>query len=332
MTSLNEFNELQEQRDINRRLQAKLARAEAQTADLVAAVYQAAHDAAVLIGKPEPVPAPPKDQRKHPEAALIHFTDPQYGKLTTSYNMDVCRQRVELLGQKVVLLTDIQRADHPVTEAHLALGGDFTENVNIFPGQHFEIEAGLYEQLFGIAKITGDLILTLLQHFEVVHVWEEDGNHGRLGRRGDFPLGDNTDRMSYEITRQQFLNEPRLVWHSKFSWYNHMSIGNYGAVLVHGDEIKSFGGNTPYFGILRKANAWATGVIPGEWQDIYMGHYHTWAELPLANGGLVYMTGSPESDNEYAREFVAAQGPPTQLLNFIDLERGRVTAKYQVYL
>jgi DNA repair exonuclease SbcCD nuclease subunit len=69
---------------------------------------------------------------------------------------------------------------------------------------------------------------------------------------------------------------------------------------VHGDEIKSFGGNTPAFGILRKCNQWSTGVIPEPFSDVYMGHFHTPMTLTMANGGQIYVTGSPESENVYA--------------------------------
>jgi DNA repair exonuclease SbcCD nuclease subunit len=110
-----------------------------------------------------------------------------------------------------------------------------------------------------------------------------------------------------------------------------VQIGNYRALLVHGDEIKSFGGNTPAFGILRKCNAWATGVV-APFDDAYMGHFHTPMTLTTANGGQVFVTGSPESGNIYAAEFVAAKGRPSQRLHFVDQERGRVTASYIVWL
>jgi hypothetical protein len=53
----------------------------------------------------------------------------------------------------------------------------------------------------------------------------------------------------------------------------------------------------------------------------------------LADGlGTIYWTGSTESDNRYARDSLAASGVPSQRLHFIDPEKGRVTAIYQVWL
>lgn len=317
-----------------RRSQAALARAKARSEDLVAAVYKASRDAAAALGPPDPVPPPPRSKRRgkgRPEVALLHATDWQFGKRTESYDRAKCERRVKLLGEKVELLTNIQRAEHPVDRVVLMFGGDMLEGMNIFPGQAYEVDGTLFEQLFGVARLMTWLIRKLLSVFEVVEVYQEEGNHGRIGRRGDLPRTDNTDMMAYEITRQRFENEPRVVWHPRRSWYQLVEIGAYRAMLVHGDEIKSFGGNTPAFGLLRKGTAWSSGVTD-PFHDIYFGHFHTHMSLTLPNGGTMYGTGSIESDNAYAAEFVAAKGKPSQRLHYVDPRRGRVTCEYKVYL
>jgi hypothetical protein len=300
------------------------------TGELVAAVYQAAKDAG-LATPPVKVKTPAKDTRKgKAEVALIHCTDWQLGKKTVSYDKETCAQRIERFIDKSIAITDIQRKHHPVREAVLFLGGDMVEGLGIFPGQAWEVDALLYEQLFNTSHIISQTITTLASNFESVRVVCEYGNHGRIGRKGEMPAGDNIDRIAYEIARNKV---GHLVkdWQSSDAWYQIIKIGNYKALLVHGDEIKSFGGNTPAFGILRKVNAWAGGVIE-DFHDCYMGHWHTPMSLTMSNGGRIFVTGSPESHNEYAREFVAATGIPSQRLHFIDPEKGRVAAEYVVWL
>jgi hypothetical protein len=327
-----EVQEKEELRAALRRSQTATAKAKAKTDDLIAAVYRAARDAALAQGHPSEVKRQVFSSGKgKPEVALVHATDWQYGKETESYNMAICESRVDLLGDKIDLLTNIQRAEHPVNHAVLAFGGDMLEGLNIFPGQAHEVEAPLYEQLFGVAKLEEHLIRRMLATFETVTVVAEPGNHGRLGRRGDWPATDNTDRMAYEITRQRFADNKRVIWTPYLSWYQMIVIQNYRAILIHGDEIKSFGGNTPAYGILRKVTSWSSGVTE-PFQDAYVGHYHTPLELTLPNGGTIFGTGSTESDNAYAAEFVAAKGKPSQRLHYIDPVRGRVTCRYQVYL
>jgi hypothetical protein len=52
----------------------------------------------------------------------------------------------------------------------------------------------------------------------------------------------------------------------------------------------------------------------------------------MANGGRIFVSGSPESESVYAAEFIAAKGKPSQRLHFIDPEKARVTAEYVVWL
>jgi hypothetical protein len=318
----------------NRRLFAAYKKAKARGDEYIDAVYRAATDAARYVGEtPYTGPDVYRTRIGVPEVALWHLTDWQGGKQTETYDRQIMRRRVEKYIDKAHAITEIQRADHPVDEAVLLFTGDMVEGVGIFPGQVWELDGTLYEQMFDVADLMLYTIRRALSMYEEVQVVAEYGNHGRLGRKGDgIKASDNVDRMVYNIVRERLAEEPRL---SKFQtsgdWYQHFTIGNYKAMAIHGDEIKSFGGNIPAYGILRKANQWASGVLP-EFRDLYIGHYHQAMQLQLANGGSVFMTGSPESDNIYAHEFVAATGDPSQRLHFINPEKGRVTSEYRVWL
>lgn len=322
----------EELRRTTQRLARQLAIAKHRSDEMVQAVYQAARDAAVIMGNPPPVPVPKKDRRKAtPEVAIVHASDFQVGKKTVSFDTEVAAHRVELLGRKVVKLTEIQRADHPVRECHVFLGGDMVEGVTVFPGQAYEVDSTLFAQIFATVSMIEQMIRYLLSHFDVVHVDCEPGNHGRLGRKGDFPAEDNADAIVYRILYDRVAHEKRVDFTLPKSWFQLPVVGNYRPLLVHGDEIKSFGGNTPAFGILRKCNAWASGVIPG-FKDVFMGHYHCPMSLVMANGNFIKMNGTLESDSEYAKEFVAATGRPCQRLVFVEPERGFVTSDHVVWL
>ena len=298
---------------------------------IIEAVFHAAKDAALSCGTPKVIP-PKKDTRKNKaEVALVHATDWQCGKKTQSYDIATLSKRMDEFASKVIELTEIQRAHHPVKECVLMFGGDMVEGVSIFPGQAYEIEAHLFEQLFEVTRIMEQMVRTFSSVFEKVHVVCEYGNHGRLGRKGDMPGGDNIDRVAYKITSERTEDLKNVTWQQSSDWYQIVNIGNYKALLVHGDEINSFGGNTPAFGILRKCNAWSTGVVE-DFQDVYMGHFHTPMTLTMANAGRIFVSGSPESHNEYARAFIAAVGQPSQRLHFVDPIKGRVTAEYTCWL
>lgn len=301
--------------------------------DIIFAVFAAAKEASIATPKAKPVQSKvSKDKRKtKTEVALVHATDWQLGKRTSNYGIDKCSERIEQFVEKVFELTTIQRAHHPIKECVLLFGGDMVEGITIFPGQAWEVEAHLFEQLFETVRIEEMMVRSFSEFFEKVHVICEYGNHGRLGRKGELPANDNIDAISYQITADRTKDLKNVTWQMSPDWHQIVQIGNYRALLVHGDEIKSFGGGTPAFGILRKCNAWATGVVD-EFEDVYMGHFHTPMALTMSNGGRIFVTGSPESENPYAAEFVAAKGKPSQRLHFIDADRGRVTAEYVVWL
>lgn len=321
-----------ELRAANQRLQRANGRLREKQADLVAATYQAVKDSAVTVGRPTPVPRPPRDRRKGEEVAFVWFGDWQLGKRTVSFDTEVCKQRVRLAVEKVIDITEIQRTHHPVRRCHLVLGGDMLEGVTIFKKQAWEVDSGLYSQLMAAARLIADSVLALLEAFESVTVDEVWGNHGRVGMKGELPAEDNNDRVLCRIAREMLGHQPRLIWDEpEVRWHKVIEIGNYRALIFHGDQVRGGGGQLPAYGIAKKVTAWSSGVTE-PFHDAYLGHYHQDMKLTLPNGGRIFMTPSTESDSEFAREFVAAKGRPGQRLHFVDPRKGRVTGEYVLWL
>jgi hypothetical protein len=329
-----ESNDVKELRQAMLRLQKQLKQSKERNEDLVFATRQAAYDAMLTFGKIPPVPAVTIDKRKAKgEVALWHMTDWQGAKRTASYNSQVMRRRVMEFAEKAVRITDIQRADHPVKEVTIAFGGDMVEGLFNFPSQAFEIDSTLFEQYVNVSRLCVDVVRFALANYEKVTVVPEWGNHGRIGsKRDNVPRSDNFDRMCYELAHQLLQGEKRLVWQDCPEDIQRIEIGNYRALLIHGDEVGRNGFASPG-AIVQHANKWRSGSYPWEFRDVYIGHYHTHAEWSMANGlGAVYQTGSTESDNRYAGVMLAASATPSQRLHFIDPIKGRVTAAYKVWL
>ena len=313
-----------------KKAQQKLAKREEDREALVNAVYKAAREAALASKTPKPI-KPPKDRRAgKPEVALIHATDWQLGKKTATYDVATCARRMDQLAEKVIRITEIQRRDHPVREAVLMLGGDMVENTDLFPGQPWEIEAHLFEQLFETARIVEKLVRTFSANFETLRVVCEYGNHGRIGKYGVMPKGDNIDRMAYRIAAERTPDLPNVTWQMSEAGHQHFTIGNYRCLLIHGDEIRSFG-SVPMFAIQKRFTSWATGVMP-DFDEAFMGHYHTPLSLTLPNAARVFVTGSSESGSVYATETIGALGKPSQRLHFVSPEKGHSTAEFIVWL
>lgn len=311
------------------RAQQKAAKREREEELYTETLYRAVHDALLAVGGPaRPIPRTKSSGRKGAaEACLLHLSDWQLGKKTISYDSSVCVQRVRAAVAKTIRLAEIQRADHPVPEIHVMLGGDLVEGVNIFPGQAYEIDSHLYQQTMTASMLVRDLVLELLGAFDKVHVHEVWGNHGRLGRRGEMPRGDNMDRFVGGIARIALGEQKRLVWpEPEVAWTRIVEVGNYRAILFHGDNIRSYG-QTPIHAIRTRITKWASGVKE-PFNDAYLGHWHFPEVIPLDNGGRIFMSPSTESGSEYASDQIGSLGYSGQRLNFINPRKGRVTAEY----
>lgn len=318
------------------RAQRDLKRAKDRTERLVQVTVDACRDA-ILAHPLDRVVKPAKDRRsKGTEVALWHLTDWQGAKVTHSYNSDVMRQRVHRFVDKAERITAIQRTDHPVKDCTIALGGDMIEGVSWnFPTQPFEIDSTLFEQFVNVSNLLVEVVRRALGIYESVTVVPEWGNHGRLGSKRDaVPKNDNADRMTYELSRQVLAasGETRLTWQDCPEDIQRIEIGQYRALLMHGDEVGRAGFASPS-AWQAAGNRWKAGAYGWDFQDVYLGHYHRHAQEPLSDGlGTIYWTGSTESENRYARDSMAASGVPSQRLHFIDPDEGRTTAQYQVWL
>lgn len=323
-----------ELRRTNETLQKQLWRAKRKSADLVAAVHQGAFDAMASFGPIRPVKAPPKDtRRKHQECALWDLGDWQGSKLTASYNSDVMRERVLRFCAKAAHITNMQRAQGTIRECAIVFGGDMVEGLFNFPTQAFEIDQTIFGQYVTVSRLLVDVVRMALATYDKVTVIAEWGNHGRIGsKRDNVPRSDNIDRMCYELARQLLEQEERLTWQECPEDIQRLEIGDYRALVIHGDEIGRNGFASPST-LVNWAVRQKSGAYPWPFRDVYCHHYHQHAEYPLPDGnGSLYIAGSTESDNRYAGVSLAASSLPSQRLHFIDPKEGRLTSQWKVWV
>lgn len=322
------------------RLSRALAKEKARNDRLADAARQGAWDAFIALPQ-RAVPAPERDRRRKGtgEAALWHLTDWQGSKVTPSYDSTVMHERVRRFVAKARKLTDLQRADHPVRDGVIVFGGDMVEGLFNFPTQPYEIDKTLFDQWTTVSALIAEVVEAALATYERVTVISEWGNHGRLGSKRDaVPRSDNVDRMCYEFARRMVLHNHarRVTWPDCGEDIQRIEWEGYRALAIHGDEVGRNGFASPST-IVQHVNRWRSGAYkvndePWPFRDVYMGHYHTHAEWPLANGeGAVYQTGSTESENRYAGVMLAASARPSQRLHFLHPD-GYVSAQYKVWV
>jgi len=323
-------------RSENRRLAKAVDRYKNIKDEAISAVYQAAYEAFTSFDMtPVKMNNIKSSKTGSPETAVAVFGDWQLGKVTPSYNSDVLARRIETYTEKLLEITQIQRADHPVDDLHVWLLGDIVEGEEIFPGQSHLIDSGLYRQV-GIngPEILGNFLRTALENFKRVHVTGVIGNHGAVGGRArkQHDPETNMDRLLYKIIELIFKNEQRITFNipdgkGERNFYAVDNIGNYSSLLIHGDQLPA---PTSYYGYYKKVMGWKDGVIPEHFDDVFMGHYHQQFKMTIGSG-LLRISGSPESHNTYAQEYFSAMSRPCQHLMFVHPENG-VTSEYSIWL
>ena len=314
----------------------QLIKAQARDAAIVEAVHQGALEAQLIVGRANPVKAPARDRRMRGEhVALWDLGDWQGTKVTPSYNTQVMKDRVRLFVEKARYFTEEQRHTRPVRHCEVVFGGDMLEGLWNYPTQAWEVEEEPISQVVVVAALMAEVVTAALIDHETVTVTPEWGNHGRIGSKRDaVPAATNLDRMAFILAKQQVdanLATGRLVWEDSVEDVQRLEVGNYRALVIHGDEIGRSGYASPST-IVNHVNRWRTSY-PWNFQDVYCHHYHTPMELTLADGrGKVYFNGATESDNRYALVGLAASGVPSQRLHFIDPEKGVVVQRVDVIL
>lgn len=320
----------------NKRL-ARLAEKNKNVKDeMVCAVYEAAYNAFSEFDIP---PVKQKNiqsgKKGMPETAIAVFADWQLGKVTPTYDSSVLANRIEMYTEKLIEITEIQRAHHNVDNLHVWFLGDIVEGEEIFPGQSHLIDSGLYRQV-GVngPEIISSFLRTALENFKHVHVTGVIGNHGAVGGRArkQHDPETNMDRLLYKIVEHIFRNEPRISFNipdgkGERNFYAVDTVGNYSSLLIHGDQLPA---PSSYYGYYKKIMGWKDGAIPEHFDDVFMGHYHQQFKMTIGSG-LLRISGSPESHNTYAQEYFSSMSRPCQHLMFVHPENG-ITSEYSIWL
>lgn len=299
------------------------------------AVYQAAYDAFSGFSLPKIKSPSFKKFSKAPETAVAVFADWQLGKVTPEYNSEVLAKRIDQYTEKLLEITEIQRAHHPVKDLHVWLLGDIVEGEEIFPGQSHLIDSGLYRQV-GVngPEILTNFLTVALENFEHVHVTGVIGNHGSVGGRNrrQYDPETNMDRLLYKIVSLVFAKEDRISFNipdgrGERNWYAIDTIGNYSTLLIHGDQLPHPSSVSGYY---KRVFGWKDGAIPEHFEDVFMGHYHQQFKITIGST-MLRVSGSPESYNTYAQEYFNSMSRPCQHLMFVHPDNG-ITSEYSIWL
>ncbi|MFG0318109.1 MAG: hypothetical protein ACF8XB_12605 [Planctomycetota bacterium JB042] len=233
------------------RLQRKLSDSRGGTDIIVDAVRQAIENVPVDL---ELAKRPRRSRAKSKEIAVLHVSDVQYGKTTSSYSSAIADARLAMLAERVIQLTEMRRTSVAVDELRVYLGGDLVEGEMIFPGQAHSIDQGVYDQaVMGLPQALARMLLRLAEAFPAVRVVSVVGNHGRPGRKGEGHPRTNWDRVTSQVTRLVVeaalrTERDRIEFEIPDTFYAVDRVHEWGNLIVHGDQIRGGFAGFPWYG------------------------------------------------------------------------------------
>ncbi|MFA6594291.1 MAG: hypothetical protein WCT16_03470 [Candidatus Buchananbacteria bacterium] len=269
----------------------------------------------------------PFKKTHHSQAvAVINCSDWHVGELVdpktvngkNSFNVDICRKRVNYLSQNGLRLVDMFAQDVTIDTIMLACLGDFVTNY-LHPDNNETNTLAPAPEVVEAYRLLKKLIVFLLDNSKYKIVIPCCfGNHARMTdkKRNANMVGTSSEYIIYHLLADYFENEPRVQFDIAEGMHLYASVFGMKLRLHHGDGINFYGGVGGLEIPLRKSLA--------QWDKVervdfdFLGHWHQtkvdWNKYAV-NGSLIGW-------NAFALKIKADYEPPRQTLLLLDRDRG----------
>ncbi|GLS29976.1 hypothetical protein SAMN04488498_104319 [Mesorhizobium albiziae] len=268
-------------------------------------------------------------------SAILHISDVHCGEAVdlyemdglNSYNLDICRARLERLFQKTAsLLTDHWKGD-PVDEIIVCLGGDMIDG-NLREESRRGGAAPVVTSVKVVSEQTAGGLAFLRSTVKVpIRVYTSGGNHSRLTPKPHAAEGgiDNLDILVSWGIEKMLAGDPGVSFYYTGSGEALFNVYGWKFLLQHGHE--GAGGTGGLYGAVYKQvrGMYRTHVSYARrgrgFHFVLQGHDHTSSKIPFgfANGSIV-------GYNPYAmRSLKADPAPASQNLLIVEEKLGVIT-------
>ena len=248
--------------------------------------------------------------------------DPKNVNNLNAYDLGIAQKRIRTFFQKVVRLTEIQRAGTKIDTLVLALLGDLMTG---YIHEELRETNGLSptETVLWLQDELASGLAMLSPCFGRIIIPCSFGNHGRNTIKPRHATGarNSYEWMLYQIMRKQF---PQYEWRIADGYHNYLEVDGRVIRFHHGDDLKYQGGVGGLTIPVEKAIGQWNKAIPAH-LDVF-GHWHQSQQNPkwISNASLI-------GHNAYAIAIKAGFEPPSQTFFLMDRKRGRtITAPIYV--
>lgn len=242
------------------------------------------------------------------ETAVLIASDWHFGKLTESYNCNVAATRLNDLRIKMQGIRQIESGGRILDKLVVLYLGDCVDGADIYPGHMaYTAEPNVEAQANRGSTVLADWLVGLGEDWGHVDFVPIPGNHGRSGKH--MHLAANWDTVTYNYVAQKVRSKRVTVdLDGAASFVRLIQIRGHTWLLHHGNYIRMWLG-IPWYGISRRLMNWATTERLGTFEVAAFGHFHTLGYWPI-NRLTLLTTGTPVTDDEWAREVLGMEAQP----------------------
>jgi hypothetical protein len=273
---------------------------------------------------------------------LLPIFDVQYGQSVKpkdtvngvgSFNSVIFRERLEKYVDKVSSTMQDYSAGHTLDNIIFALGGDMVEGDEIYKGMEWHLELHPAEQLMGIRDLLAWAIEELMRVAaelggKQASVLCVPGNHGRVGgkKAGDRPAEYSWDYIAFRLLQEKLSKYPIKTFAIEAAGACYFNVKDNLFGMIHGDEIKGWGG-IPFYGITRHDAKMirTANVIP---DYVLVGHHHQPASIPVGYGEWL-QSGNWVGGNSLSK--IVGSNTPSQWMFGVSEDHG-VCDRFLIYL
>jgi hypothetical protein len=239
---------------------------------------------------------PPRHRQR--ESAVLVFTDPHYGKKTTTFNTGVFNRRLDKVGASMGRIRELLKG-YDFDELVVMALGDVNDGSEIYPTQpHHQEVSNVNKQAMRLSERLAPWLVEQKKVWGHVRVECVPGNHGRAGKWAHEAA--NWDMVTYEYLRLRLAGQGIAVnvnAEADNIFIRKVGIRGHQYVLYHGHDIRTFS-NIPWYGMMLRISRWlSTKIAP--FDVALMGHFHSFGTWKI-NQKQLFLSGTMVTDDDWA--------------------------------
>jgi hypothetical protein len=252
------------------------------------------------------VPFPRPKTERDEEDMVVVISDWHLCKVTSDYNIDIAKNRVEYLTKAIMKVENLHR---PIRKLWLFDAGDTIQGENTHQGSKVgEVSHSAEEQIYDFAiPMLSKMMISLNQSIPKIEYLTVRSNHGIYSPEANPKT--NWQTTMARALKSSLVNQPNITVDVPNDWYQLVNIRGFRFFLIHGDQFYSTHG-TPLVSIKTKMGQYQAKY---HFHFAYMGHFHSKSSNSVNDISDVTVCPPLVTGDSWAMEKVGSGSVPKQI-------------------